>query len=392
MNIEVIGAEFNNKGAELMLVAVCQQLQQKFQLTPLMAPSLFAPYEKRAAMGMRQVLRLQAGQKDFSALLKFIPRFMFQRLAHFGIVPESQIDIVLDASGFAYGETWSLSRLQQAAAIAKRIKQQGGKYILLPQAFGPFQSPEYIDAARVLFDNSALVFARDLVSMAAVKAVASHVNVHLSPDFTALVAGNAPHKHREIQLEGSKQGAKTSAPSVFCLIPNTNMQKVVTKAEYLEFLVALAKFFDERNFAIQIMNHEGAADKEICLMLQSQLNELQLVAELIEPQTAQEVKDIIKQAQWVFSSRFHGCVSALSQGIPALATSWSHKYEALYDDYQLPQYLLDVAQSESSLHQNLTDILSRREHDSSTQTARISQIKAQIVQMWELVFDVCCLK
>ncbi len=62
----------------------------------------------------------------------------------------------------------------------------------------------------------------------------------------------------------------------------------------------------------------------------------------------------------VVSSRFHGCVSALSQAVPCLATGWSHKYQALFDDFGLPEGLLQPVDPDTAVLR-LESMLAQRE-------------------------------
>lgn len=383
MKIEVIGAEFNNKGAELMLVAICQQLVQRLQISPLMAPSLFASFEQRSALQMRQVLRLQIGKYDFTSLLGLMPSFLKSRLAHFGIVIEQDIDVVLDASGFAYGDHWPLQRLKQTVAIASRVQKRGGKYILLPQALGPFDKADYAALASSLFKHSEMIFARDNISLDTVKRLAPKANVFLAPDFTALAQ------------PAIKQVTSNQSEKSLCVIPNVNMQKVVSDSDYLAFLIEVSVFFYSQGFSIQILNHEGKADHAVCVELKESLEkEFSIQATLITPKSALEVKAVIQQSDWVMSSRFHGCVSGLSAGKPTLATSWSHKYEALYDDYQLPHYVLSITDDTNSpaksIENQLKELLSQRKKDELIQQAALSSCLLKIEEMWTILFE--CLK
>jgi colanic acid/amylovoran biosynthesis protein len=54
------------------------------------------------------------------------------------------------------------------------------------------------------------------------------------------------------------------------------------------------------------------------------------------------LKQYLGESHLVIASRFHALMGALSQGVPSIGTSWSHKYEMLFDEYGCPEMLLDV--------------------------------------------------
>ena len=75
-----------------------------------------------------------------SWIFKYIPKRTRVHIKNkWGIVFEADIDLVLDASGFAYGDQWGVINLINTSNEILRLKNRGAKYIFLPQALGPFE-------------------------------------------------------------------------------------------------------------------------------------------------------------------------------------------------------------------------------------------------------------
>jgi len=94
------------------------------------------------------------------------------------------------------------------------------------------------------------------------------------------------------------------------------------------------------------------------------------------------VKGIIGHSELVLCSRFHGCVSALSQGVPCLGTSWSYKYERLFDDYARPEFLIKSPIQNRTLHRLMKSALNGQYADNKKQ---IVDLKVRSVEMWQQV-------
>jgi polysaccharide pyruvyl transferase WcaK-like protein len=331
MIVEITGIGYPNKGAELMLCAAAEQVLTHWGDDVIVAtePTLGHDlgYRALASYGCHQRASLIWKGLDLGTPVgNLLPKRL---LRSYGVVAEKEIDVVLDASGLRYTDRWGPKTLQNALRHYTRIKRRGGKVILLPQAFGPFENPVIREDMKRLHALVDRIYARDAVSYEFLTAaVGESEKIVRGSDFTALVKGETVS---DIDQFAGKIG----------IIPNQRMldkTDTATANGYFDLLTFFAQRCRENGQEVFVLNHEGAADDKICGRL----------VEAFEPnlpytgiRTAKEIKGIIGTASGMLTSRFHGLVSALSQGVPVLATSWSHKYEEMMDHYGLENSILD---------------------------------------------------
>lgn len=378
MLIEIRKAGFVNKGAELMLYAALAKLKEAFpEAEFVMAPghnNSSAPYAKRVELGFLQkawIWRYRIQWGDLAALAPQKVREMY------GVVLDKEVDIVIDASGFSYSDQLRIGSSRELAKSSKRWRKHGTKVILLPQALGPFTSPQIKKHIKTAVDNVDLIFARDPISYQHLTEVAGEQeNIKMAPDFTNLLQGFIPD-----YFDPNK--------NQFCIVPNYRMVDKTTqdKSEsYLPFMIKCAKYLLENDKKPFLLVHEGEND----LMLAQQIvsgcgGDLPILKE----SHPLKIKGILGSCQGTIGSRFHGLVSALSQGVPALATGWSHKYKMLFHDYGFEEGLLDVTSSEEEIKKKIDYIIepSSKDEIQSIITARSNELKSQSMQMWDTVFE-----
>ncbi|TWX73065.1 polysaccharide pyruvyl transferase family protein [Colwellia sp. C1TZA3] len=373
--IEIKGVEFNNKGAELMLLSIIQALDihlHTYQL--VLSPGHLLPYEKRAKLGAWQKFSFSFFGIDWTWLGNLFPTKIRKMLHHFGIIVEKDIDIVLDASGFVYSDEWGENRLKKTLKQLTKMQKNGQCYIFLPQAFGPFTGKND-ELMQKIIAKSQLIITRDQVSYKHVSLLAKRGEALCFPDFTTLLSVN-------------KISLPEHLPTKYvCVIPNHKMFSQKSPADkkcYIQFLITSIKAIEECGLTPVLLNHEGKEDYDICLTIVEQnKNKLIILNEL----DALKVKKVIAQSFFCISSRFHGCISSLSQGVPAISTSWSHKYEELYRSYQCEDFLLETTISKVELLKKIEKIINQREQQ-SRKLLRLSQIhNNQCKAMWKIVFD-----
>lgn len=58
--------------------------------------------------------------------------------------------------------------------------------------------------------------------------------------------------------------------------------------------------------------------------------------------TAEELKGVIGRCDFFIGSRMHACIAALSQTVPTVALSWSHKYVGIMERLGMKSYVFDT--------------------------------------------------
>ncbi|MBV2128498.1 polysaccharide pyruvyl transferase family protein [Arsukibacterium indicum] len=372
--VEIKGVQFRNKGAYLMLLACLEGLKRLPDYQLVLSPGPNLPYPERARLGAWQKLAFRRKGLDLTGLIAKLPAAIRRLFKRYGMVTERDVDIVLEASGFAYGDQWPLQFLQNTAKEVKRFKAAGKPFIFMPQAFGPFSSENSKNAMRDIIEHASLIFVRDPVSLSHLQSCVSQLpaSVVLTPDFTV---GLMPVSNHEVP---------TIDKPYVALIPNS---KVVSKYNHADaeamrsgYIAAFAAAADKLTllgYQVVLVNHEGREDAELCAEI-AKLSPCGLVQ--IEDPLA--VKAFIGGADLVISSRFHGAVNALSQGVPCIATSWSHKYHAMMSDFAMADFCVEELTADSLCL--AIDLLLTSKTELLPQLAeRAATLKQRNQQMWQ---------
>jgi colanic acid/amylovoran biosynthesis protein len=291
--------------------------------------------------------------------------------------PMKDINLLFDASGFVFSDQHYKSDVTFTSLnnYYKTMKEQGTKIFFLPQAFGPFKTENGKKQAELLKKYADCVMAREEMSYThLINAGIDKKKILLYPDFTALVEGIFPAK-----FEYLKNG--------IAIIPNLRMidKGAISKNDYIDMLIKTIVLCETAKKTVFFLNHEGRYDFKLCKDINNKLNKkLPIVSGL----TALEIKGLISRCYFVFSSRFHGLVSTLSSGVPCLATSWSHKYEMLFKDYDMEECSFKL-NDKDSFYQKLAQFLDVDFNNAMRDklNIRAESIKDKIREMWEQVWE-----
>lgn len=377
MLVEVKGVHFGNQGAHLMLLATLERLEPALPSLRVVlntGPNVSA--RRVAALGAWRKQKLRKRWFDFNAWSYRWPPAVDATLNHRGIAAEGQVAAILDASGYAYGGTWSPWLMAYAAAEMRRFSASGKPYVFLPQAFGPFAASRARDAFASALADCALVCVRDDRSEKYLRDVCPQLDARLArfPDFTIGVSGD----RNAAELWGLDR-------ETVLLIPNRHMADErnpdrAWRSGYVRFLSDLAQRLDRSGRRVALLNHESREDAALCAQVSLDAGGTRIIDE----PDPRRIKGIIGAAGAVVSSRYHGCVAALSQGVPCLGTSWSHKYAALYTDFGVRDWLLGECDATRAAAQ-LECLLAERSAHAQQLAGNASRLAAQTEVMWRRV-------
>ena len=328
MTIEIKGVGDLNKGAFLMLLSIIEYFKNNHGEKEIDFVAYFGhTFSKEAGKkhNIQSLIKTERKGIEFKPLIKMFP-FNFRKKTGFYI--EDDVDVILDASGFLYGDQWPVKSIKKNLSLdIRKYKSEGKKIILMPQAFGPFKDDQIKTEVEKILNNSDLVFARDEKSSSyLLETFGDRNNFFTAPDFTNLLSSS----NDQNVIDGDE----------VLIIPNIKLVEATSSSreEIINCFKNVIEAIQNRGFKCLFLIHEGEKDEILAQDINSSLNEA--IPIIIEP-NARKQKGLIKCAYAVVSGRFHGLVSSLSQGVPSIALSWSHKYEMLLKDYSQERFLLD---------------------------------------------------
>ena len=227
MIIQIDGTNTLNKGAELMLVAIVEQIEKFYPNAEVIYNSNH-PGEKKLNIKTKIPLKKRFWLKNSRIPIAILSRLGLSYTFFTSKYASKGVDLVLDSAGFQFSDQWNYSekRLKTLNNYLKVLKENNSKIVFLPQSLGPFETKSGKKTVNIINKYADLIIAREKVSYKnIITAGAEKSKVWQYPDFTLLVEGTLPEKY--VFLKGK-----------ICIIPNKKMitHSGVGSTDYLRFL------------------------------------------------------------------------------------------------------------------------------------------------------------
>ena len=314
-------------GDALMLDTVIDAVTERIgNAVRFVAPYNKGSYIERARKGMYQSI----WQGSPFRLARLVRPLLARYKETYGIVEEREYDTVLDFMGFRYGDV-GVAETERAADDTKRWKRLGAKVFFLPQAFGPFRDPRTRRSIKIVHENCDAIYARDPISMEhLVNAIGTREKLYQCPDITIPICPKL--KKPDDRCRGK-----------FVVIPNLWMLHRTNSdisSSYFRIISECISAAASQSVETCIVMHSGFQDEQLIAPLE---NVCDIKLDVVREANPQRLKAMLGTAGAILSSRYHGLIAGLSQGVPSMGTSWSHKYAGLFNDFQIPHLLVEDA-------------------------------------------------
>ena len=373
-----------------MLRTAVAELGQRLEDVTFAVDPTIGSYQKRGKLGLRQIVpprwwmgsrRFRYGLTAQRILGPLLKRYPLEKILDiYGGVPLSKIDALVDVSGFAFTDQWGTAPIRDFIRLAKAYKKKELPVVMLPQGFGPFKEPESREAMATLTETVDRIYARDDVSLRHLRSVsASTGHITTAPDITLFYPDT-------IQ---SIRPAEDAAYS--CIIPNVRMLdqgKGKWGERYESLLARIGDALESKGERACLLIHDTSGkDVDIAKRVRSLMN---TNIEIVQRDDPIALKEFISRSKLVVTSRYHGAVASFASGVPSICFGWSHKYEMLYNYFDLSSHFFGYEEETKNIVKRAIEMTNTEVNNCvrSNIVDKIGKTKSKNDSMWRKVVSI----
>ena len=304
-------------------------------------------------------------------------------------------DAVVDVHGFAFGDEWDARAPRMAREWTKFCHDMGKRFIFMPQAWGSFQKKGFAEPISAMLRESSLYYARDKVSQSHLAKILDKPvdEVPVAPDIVLRFQGAfspvGAYLLRTVGVDASRR-------PIIGISPNMKVfERTKGKGTGNAYVMTLAHICDYcvDRFAAKVVllpnelsppSENRRDDRYLCALIHSSVKNPSSCAVLRGYHSAEEIKSVISNCDILIGSRFHALVFALSEGVPVLALSWSHKYRELLCQFGLEEFVFDHDEMDES---EILELLNRLWEEREGRAKTIGLALPELWRRVDILFD-----
>ena len=402
------GGGFVNKGGEAMLLTVMNELRARIpDVTFAFAPESVSA-GNREKLKQQNIATIKPLTGSYDQLVGLGRRIAAKPWSLGKLVRSRkdwlsydlmtvQVSAILDIRGFAYGDAWGPSKSWIGLKFTSAARRLGRPYIFLPQAWGPFSTPQLRNPCKSMCENADLLYSRDSMSTQHVSSLAESLagKVQTYPDIAFRFRQNESLNQQEVL---SRFGVPDTGRNV-AIVPNMKVYERTSGTGaanlHCQQLAAACRSVIRKGYTAILLPHEirpgrnGTIDDRILCSLVAEQFDRSAAYPVLEYLNAAEAKVLISSCKATIASRFHAIVGSLSMGIPAFVLGWSHKYKALMGDFGLEHLAIDLDSNSSvdGVDSAVCQFVDELDGFSECINERLGTIKSKVDELFDTVAE-----
>lgn len=380
MNFLITGANLINKGAQSMLFETVNQLKRRFQscgvyygtyrnddISAFTFDKLYYdPYIKYAVINEKYF-----GTKRIKQEIKNTAKNILNKGRSYNSINKSlsmirHIDYIIDISGFALSDRFDFNYNESYLDNIRIAQKLNIPIFLMPQSFGPFNYENKVSKEKAIWIRNEIeillqypraIFVREK----ACKRFLEEIGIKNSILSNDIVIQSKNIDYRNIYMEAPKfrHLSFEDDRKKVAIIPNMQITTRGFRDRLFEQYSKAIKCLSENNYLICFMQHSGE-DKHLCGELGRIYADNPAVMFINQDLNCFEYSEMIRQFDFVISSRFHATVHALKENVPTITVGWAVKYNELLENVGQERYALDITNDmpDNALEELIVDMSS----------------------------------
>lgn len=321
MTVGLLGFEFEspNKGCEALSYSFLSYLQREFSGKDITVYNF-----SNKGMGYIQEEFPKLEFKQIRLKIKDVTITMIRALA--------KCDYVFDVTmGDSFSDIYSKQFCMDNIKFKRIAQVFAGKYILLPQTYGPYRDPGVLKKAIKVLKKADMIFCRDEMSQHYLKKVCGIEDSFLTTDLAFML----PADKERFPVDKAVFNLGINVSGLLWKGGFGGSNQFGLSFEYRDYVEALLRHCSALNhIKIHLIPHvidtkENPHDDDyfVCTLLKQQFPQVWVAPAF---QTPVEAKSYIANMDFFIGARMHSTIAAFSSKVPTVPFSYSRKFEGLY--------------------------------------------------------------
>jgi polysaccharide pyruvyl transferase WcaK-like protein len=333
-NIAVMGIEFygGNLGCAALAFSFLSELQQiALKSTSTISVSLLGYNEKTIepieGISGINIIRIRPKSRKFWKRVKDC--FM-------------KSDMIFDFTlGDSFSDIYGMKRFIISSMLKQEAINCGGRLVLAPQTYGPYQSFLAKAWASEIMRRSSIVFSRDQKSAEIVRKM-----IHRDAIIVTDIAFALPFQMNREKVKTNKIRVGINPSGLLWNGGYTGNNQFGLKTDYQKYckdlIESLLKMPEYEIYLIPHVNPREMEGKEsdlkVCEILTKAYSNVKVVRNICTPMDA---KTVIASMDILVAARMHATVAGLSTETATIPVAYSSKFEGLFGNIEYP-YIVDA--------------------------------------------------